>query len=48
LHELLEQLVPSVIGKLCVWELVVDLHDERLTTSSSVLKSSCSTDGLMY
>ena len=48
LHELVEQLGPSLVGKLCVCELVVDLHDERLTTSWSVLKSSWSTDGLMY
>lgn len=48
LHELVEQLGPSLVGKLCVCELVVDLHDERLTTSWSVLKSSCRTDGLMY
>jgi len=48
LHELVEQLLPVVCGKVCCCELVVDLHEDRLTTSSSVAKSSCNTDGLMY
>lgn len=47
LQELLKQLLPPGCGKDCCWELVLDLHDERLTTSSSVEKSSCRTDGLM-
>jgi hypothetical protein len=47
LQELVKQLLPPGCGNDCCWELVVDLHDERLTTSSSVVKSSCRTDGLM-
>jgi hypothetical protein len=48
LQELVKQLLPPPSGNVCCCELVVDLHDERLTTSSSVVKSSCNTDGLMY
>jgi len=48
LHELEKQLLPTVCGNVCCCELVVDLHEDRLTTSSSVVKSSCNTDGLMY
>lgn len=48
LHVLVKQLLPFVCGNVCCCELVVDLHDDRLTTSSSVVKSSCNTDGLMY
>lgn len=48
LHALVKQLLPTRVGKLCCCELVVDLQLARLTTSSSVVKSSCNTDGLMY
>jgi len=48
LQVLVEQLLPVVCGKLCCCELVVDLQEDRLTTSSSVVKSSWRTDGLMY
>jgi hypothetical protein len=48
LQVLVKQLLPVVCGKLCCCELVVDLQDDRLTTSSSVAKSSCNTDGLIY
>jgi len=48
LHVLVKQLLPTVCGNVCCCELVVDLHDDRLTTSSSVVKSSCNTDGLIY
>lgn len=37
LHVLVKQLLPFVCGKVCCCELVVDLHDDRLTTSSSVV-----------
>jgi len=37
LHVLVKQLLPLVWGKVCCCELVVDLHDDRLTTSSSVV-----------
>jgi hypothetical protein len=47
LQALVKQLLPPGCGKDCCWELVLDLQDERLTTSSSVEKSSCRTDGLM-
>jgi hypothetical protein len=48
LQVLVEQLLPTVCGMLCCCELVVDLHEDKLTTSSSVVKSSWRTDGLMY
>ena len=48
LHALVKHLLPTRVGKLCCCELVDDLQLARLTTSSSVEKSSCNTDGLMY